>query len=96
MQRPAPQAIFHSPPRHDPERDVLALSERTLRMIRVAHALAQSERTVDLQGLQRQVGLLCAKALDLPPEQAGFARLELHRLVQGIDALEQTMRNQPA
>jgi hypothetical protein len=75
---------------------MLALSEQTLRMVRVARALAQSARPIDLNGLQRQVGLLCAKALDLPPGQTGFARLELHRLVQGIDALQHTMQNHSA
>lgn len=74
---------------------MLALSEQTLRMILVAQALADSARPVSLEGLQGQVGLLCAKALDLPPGQTGFAKLELRRLVHGLDALQQTMRNEP-
>lgn len=93
MQRPAPQAMFLPFPQHDPERDVLALSEQTLRLIRVARTLAESARAINLDGLQQQVGLLCAKALDLPPKQTGFAKLELRRLVQRIDALKHTIRN---
>lgn len=80
-------------PGHDPEREVLALSERTLRVILVARALTDSERPVNLDGFEEQVGVLCAKALDLPLGRAGFAKLELRRLVQGLDALKNTMRN---
>lgn len=69
------------------------LSEQTLRLVRIAHALADCARPVDLDGLQGQVGLLCAKALDLPPGRTGFVKLELRRLVDGLDALKDTMRS---
>ena len=75
---------------------MLALSEQTVRMIAVAQALATSDRPVDLDGLQQQIGLLCAKALDLPPNQTGFARIELLRLVSGLDALRAAMRQNSA
>ena len=75
---------------------MLALSANTLHVINVASALAASERPVDLEGLQGQVGLLCAKALDLPLGQTGFAKIELRRLVQGLDALKDKMRSDSA
>lgn len=81
---------------HDDQRDIAALSAQAASVIAVARTLVESERAVDLQGLQQHVGVLCAKALDLPPGQAGFAKLELRRLVTGLDALERAMRDDPA
>ena len=37
------------------------------RVLNLALALAQSGRRVDLGGIDRQVGILCAQSLDLPP-----------------------------
>ena len=81
---------------YDPEAEVLALSEQTARMIAVAHALVVSQRHVDVQGLQNHIGLLCAKALDLPTSKTGFLKLELKRLASGLDALHATMRENAA
>lgn len=75
---------------------MLALSEQIFRMVAVAQAMVASNRRVDLDGLQHQVGVVCAKALDLPPARAGLARLELQRLVAGLDALHAAMRGDPA
>ena len=80
----------------DPVAEVLALSEQTARMVAVAQALVTSQRHVDVQGLQNQVGLLCAKALDLPATQTGFVKLELQRLASGLDALNTSMRENAA
>ena len=80
----------------DPEAEVLALSEQTARMIAVAQALVASQRHVDIQGLQDHVGLLCAKALDLPTSKTGFLKLELMRLASGLDALDARMRENAA
>lgn len=87
---PAPGLDF------DPEAEVLALSEQTGRMIAVAHALVVSQRHVDIQGLQDHLGLLCAKALDLPASKTGFLKLELKRLASGLDALNDSMRENAA
>ena len=80
----------------DPEAEVLALSEQTARMIAVAQALVASQRHVDVQGLQDHVGLLCAKALDLPSSKTGFLKLELKRLASGLDLLSASMRENAA
>ena len=87
---PAPELDF------DPVAEVLALSEQTARMIAVTQALVLSQRHVDVQGLQNHVGLLCAKALDLPASQTGFIKLELERLASGLDALNASMRENAA
>ncbi len=80
----------------DPERELLAFAEQTVRIVAVAQALVASRRTVDVVGLQQQIGLLCAKALDLPPNQTGFARIELQRLATGLAALQSAMRQNAA
>ena len=74
----------------------MALCEQTSRLIAVSHALVTSQRHVDVQGLQNQVGLLCAKALDLPSSKTGFLKLELKRLASGLDALTASMRENAA
>jgi hypothetical protein len=79
-------------PDYDPERELLALSEQTARMLSVAQVLVASNRHLDCEGLQRHVGLLCAKALDLPPGHTGFAKLELKRLAAQLDQLHAAIR----
>lgn len=83
-------------PEFDPEVEVLAFAEQTARMVAVTQALVASQRHVDIGGLQNQVGLLCAKALDLPPSKTGFLKLELRRLVSSLDLLNATMRENSA
>ena len=85
-----------SGPKFDPEQELLTVSEQIFRMVAVAQAMAASNRCVDLEGLQHQIGMLCAKALDLPPTRTGLARMELRRLAAGLDALHATMRGDPA
>lgn len=75
---------------------MLALSEQIFRMLAVARAMVASDRPVELGGLQHQVGVLCARALDLPPGRTGLARVELRRLATGLDALHTVMRDDPA
>ncbi|HET6182071.1 MAG TPA: hypothetical protein VFA03_00585 [Acetobacteraceae bacterium] len=53
---------------------------------------ARKGRPVDLTGLDGQVGLVCAKALDLPPEEGRIARAELEALLADIDTLCEAMR----
>lgn len=83
-------------PVFDLEAEVLALTDQTARMISVMQALVSSQRHVDIQGLQNHVGLLCAKALDLPPAKTGFLKLELKRLGSSLDVLHATMRENAA
>lgn len=76
----------------DAQSQVLALAEQTGRMLAIANAMVASGRRIDLAGLHQNAGVLCAKALDLPPERAGFARAELIRLVASLDTLAAGMR----
>jgi hypothetical protein len=60
-----------------PLRDVEAIAEGVAATLRVAHGLVEARRRVDLAGLDRMVGLLCARALDLAPEQGRALRPRL-------------------
>ena len=75
---------------------MLTLAAQLSRMVSVAQALVASQRHVDIDGLQQQVGLLCAKALDLPPSRTGFAKIELQRLGVGLAVLHAAMRENAA
>ena len=77
---------------YDPENEVLLLTAQTARMVAVAQALVTSQRHVDVQGLHDHVGLLCAKALDLPPAKTGFLKLELKQLASALDRLTASLR----
>jgi hypothetical protein len=65
----------------------IALGSSLLRTIRIARLLVESDRRVDLTGLDRGVGLLCAKSLDLPPELGRALRPHLKALRDEIDTL---------
>jgi hypothetical protein len=54
---------------------------------RLACALAEAGERIDLAGLTTQVGLLCARSLDLPPEQGRTVREELMMLRIQLDTL---------
>ena len=92
MRNDAPLLSSDSATEYNPETEILALSAQTARMIAVAQTLVASQRYIDVQGLQDHVGLLCAKALDLPPSRTGFLKLELRRLLSALDELTKTLR----
>ncbi len=66
-------------------------------MMRVARALVQKRREVDLGGLEHDVGRLCAAALDLPPQQGQKIRPRMVSLLSELDALSAALaaNNQP-
>ena len=66
---------------------MFGLGEHLSQMLRMAHALVTRGRNVDLTGLERQIGLLCAKTLDLPPEDGRELRPVLINLLADLDAL---------
>ncbi len=80
------------PHAYDAAADVAALSEVVRHTIEMAATLAASGRRVDLHGLDHTVGLLCAKALDLPATDGRGARAALFALLAGIDGLSLTLR----
>ncbi len=77
---------------YDASAGVAALSEAARHTVEVAACLAASGRRVDLKGLDHTVGLLCAKALDLPAADGRAARPGLFALLTKIDALSLTIR----
>ena len=66
---------------------VIALGDAITRTVRIARALIESGRLVDLSGLERGVGLFCAKALDLPPELGRAVRPRLLAFQADLDLL---------
>lgn len=54
----------------------------------VAEALVIERRRIDLAGLEREVGRICAAALAVPPAAIPDVRLRLEALVRGIDRIE--------
>lgn len=66
---------------------VLILAAEVRRVAALARAMAISRRRVSLAGLENAVGLLCAKALDLPPDEVGPVRAQLLLLRAELDRL---------
>ena len=71
---------------------VAALADNLTGLIGIARALAMSNRAVDLSGLNASAGLLCAKALDLPPDLGRLLRPKLALLRNDLDALSAVVR----
>ncbi len=72
---------------------VLALKGGVQRTIGVTRALVAGGRMVDLTGLDRGVGLLCAKALDLPIDRGRDLQPHLVTLRLEVEALTQALRD---
>ena len=53
----------------------------------MALVLARSHRSIDLAGLDQEIGRLCAASLDLPPEQGRAMRPLLATVLAELDAL---------
>lgn len=71
---------------------VRSLTGGIMNTIRLSRALVDTRRNVDLAGLDGIVGLLCAKALDLPPEQGRGVAPELSAMMREIDRLTASLR----
>jgi hypothetical protein len=70
---------------------VRTLADGLARMLRTARALVGQRRLIDLAGLEADIGVLCARALDLPPEQGRLMRLELLALLSELDLLSEAV-----
>ena len=70
---------------------VRELVEALTRTIDLARALAEAGRAIDLAGLDGQVGLLCAKSLDLPPDQGRAVRPRLIELSEAVATLARVL-----
>ncbi len=79
-------------PAHDAVGELAGLSKTLHDTVNLAAGLAAGGRRVDVTGLDRSVGLLCAKALDLPPGESRKACALLFSLLNRIDALGVALR----
>ena len=79
-------------PAHDAAVELAGLSKELHETVNLAAGLAAGGRRVDVAGLDRSVGLLCAKALDLPPAEGRAACGLLFSLLSRIDALGMALR----
>ena len=70
---------------------VRALAEELTKMIGIALALVVAGRQIDLTGLDSQIGLLCAKTLDLPPEEGRKVRPRLVALFGSAEELARAL-----
>ncbi len=62
------------------------------RTVALARTLAAAGRPIDLAGLDGQVGLICARALDLPPQHGRAMRESLEALLVEVDGLAAALR----
>ena len=91
MQRSIPLPGFWPAPAHNAGAEVEALAQQVRQIMALARGLASAGRPVELLGLDRTVGVLCAKMLDLPTEQGRGTRLALADLLSELDALSATL-----
>jgi hypothetical protein len=75
------------------EAPLITLAERLGRTAAVARALILAGRTVDLAGIEDGVGLLCAKTLDLPRDQARHVLPSLHAVLEQLTSLNAALNN---
>jgi hypothetical protein len=61
-------------------------------VFRVARALAESQRSVDLHGIDDMAGQVCAHLLDLPPAEGRTLRPLLPRLLAEAEALQAALQ----
>jgi len=92
---PPPGSLTGWPPAASalPEAEQAAAGVRALLLL--ARGMAAAGRRVDLAGLDRMVGRLCARSLDLPPEDGRRMRPALCALVAEIDTLNAAMGPPP-
>lgn len=70
---------------------VRALAQQLTRTVTAAAATLRAGRDVDLAGLDSAIGVLCARSLDLPPDEGRRVRPWLVGLSGGIEALSQAL-----
>lgn len=76
---------------HDPIDAVHALADELAKTIGIARALVEGGRAIDLTGLDNRIGLLCAKSLDLPPDQGRAVRPRLIELSEAVATLARVL-----
>ena len=77
---------------YDGVTEIAALCQAVQHTVEMAAGLTNGGRRVELAGLDHAVGLLCAKALDLPAVDGRLARPGLVALLTELDALSLALR----
>jgi hypothetical protein len=90
-----PELVLAGGALDDPAEAVRRFAGALAGTARVARALIETGERIDLTGLTAQVGLLCAKALDLAPEQGQQVRVELITLRSDFDLLAHALGQPP-
>jgi len=96
--RPRPGGLAEPtsfPVPESPLAQTTALAGGLIQTLALARAPAESGRRIDLTGLDSQVGLLCARMLDLEPKDGRIGRIELIRLRAELDALAAALSRPP-
>jgi hypothetical protein len=70
-----------------PNAAAVVQAEGVSAMLRVARGLLEGQRQIDLAGLDSMVGHLCARTLDLPPDQGRAMRPRLMLLLAELEGL---------
>jgi hypothetical protein len=76
----------------DPQTQTAMMADAACGMLRMARALVESRRSIELAGLQDAIGRLCAACFDLPPEQGRAMRPQLTAVLAELDALSLALR----
>jgi len=76
----------------EPFETVSALAGDLTKLVEFNRYLVDTGRAVDLTWLNGQVGLLCAKSLDLPPDEGRRVRPRLIALSGSIEALSRALQ----
>jgi hypothetical protein len=82
---------YSTPDQQGPVIAVRQLADELLKIVGIAHELVEAGGTVDLTGLDRRIGLLCAKSLDLPPDEGRRVRPRLIALSGSMEALSRAL-----
>ena len=77
----------------DALRSVEQQAEGLLKTLRLARAMLDAQRPVELESLRDHAGLLCAKVIDLPPELGRTMRPRLLLLLAEVDAVTGAVRS---
>ena len=78
---------MHANATSSPLVELRTFADGVMQTLGVARGLVEVGRQVDLAGLEDQVGLLCAKALDLPPTDGQAMRVDLLVVLGRVEAL---------
>jgi len=91
----APAELQAFKPAIDPRQRLTNLACRLSTTVALARALKQGGRQLDLAGVEDGVGILCAQALDLPPDDARLMLPVLHEVLAQVEMLAETLQDVP-